>query len=237
MANGGMGTGGGYQEHFNAAAGFVSEYGSASLPVMESLRKELSPQDMWSNGNEAHPQLFNLPINFSAYAYLTSFEYDGLWSILDRVNQFVDRHIKSPQELVDDSQLYQSFIFKYATEAYRRKMHKPINGVRIWDYKEVWPGIHWCFLDYFRVPKMSYYFLKHAQERFAVNFAYEEALESQVSGKRLQIPVWVVNDYRRAIPLEVHCQSAISRAAACGARTLPAASAVMKARLSGWSTG
>jgi len=173
---------------------------------MESLRKELAPQDLWSTGNEAHPQWFNLPINLSAYAYLTSFEYDGLWSELDRVNQFVDRHIKSAQELVDDSQLYQSFLFKYATDAYRRKMHNPINGMRIWDFKEVWPGIHWCFLDYFRIPKMSYYFLKRAQDRFTVNFAYEEALESQVSGTHLQIPVWVINEFRREMPVDVHCQ-------------------------------
>ena len=53
---------------------------------------------------------------------------------------------------------------------------------------------------------MGYYFLKNAQDRFALNFAYEEALESQVSGKRLRIPVWVINDHRREVPLEVHCE-------------------------------
>jgi len=207
MADAGMRFfGGGYQEHFNARTGYVSEYGSVSLPVIESLRKELSPQDLWSTENSASPRWFNLPINLSAYAYLTSFEYDGLWSTLERVNQFVDRHVKSAQELVDDSQIYQSFLFKYATDAYRRKMHKPINGVRIWDFKEVWPGIHWCFLDYFRVPKMSFYYLKRSQERFALNFAYEEALESQVSGKPLEIPVWVVNDYRREMAVDVQCR-------------------------------
>src|SRR5581483_3443905 len=152
------------------------------------------------------PRWFNLPINVSAYSYLASFEYDALAGILDRTNQFIDRHIKSPRELVDDSQLYQAFIFKYATEAYRRKKYHSINGTRIWCYGDVYPGIQWCFLDYYRVPKIGYYYLKTAQERFAINFAYEGALESQVSGKRLHIPVWLVNDYARNLPVSVHCE-------------------------------
>jgi hypothetical protein len=53
---------------------------------------------------------------------------------------------------------------------------------------------------------MGYYYLKNAQARFAVNFAYEKALESQVSGTRLQIPVWAVNDYRRDVPFRLHCE-------------------------------
>jgi hypothetical protein len=148
----------------------------------------------------------NLPINVSSYAYLASFEYDALASILDRSNQFVDRHIMSAKELVDDTQLYQAFIFKYATEAYRRKKYHSISGTRIWCYGDVYPGIQWCFLDYYRVPKMGYYYLKNAQDRFAINFAYEEALESQVAGKHLRIPVWLVNDYPRQMRIGLHCE-------------------------------
>ena len=206
LSNAGMGTAGNYTEHFNADTGFVSEYGSEAMPSYETLMKVLSPQELWSDQNSRLPRWFNLPINISAYAYLASFEYDALASILDRVNQFVDRHIQSVQELVDDSQLYQAFIYKYATEAYRRKKYHSINGTRIWCYGDVYPGIQWCFLDYYRVPKLGYYYLKNAQERFAVNFAYEEALESQVSGKPLKIPVWMVNDYPRKLPINLHCE-------------------------------
>lgn len=206
MANAGMGIGGNYTEHFPANTGFVSEYGSEALPSYETLQKVLPPEDLWSTQDSRLPRWFDLPINISAYAYLASFEYDALASILHRTNQFVDRHIKSAKELVEDSQLYQAFIYKYATEAYRRKKYHSINGTRIWCYGDVYPGIQWCFLDYYRVPKMGYYYLKTAQERFAVNFAYEEALESQVSGKRLEIPVWVINDYRRAVPFDLQCE-------------------------------
>ena len=206
MGNAGMGNSDSYNQHFQAHTGFVSEYGSLSLPTLESLKKELSPEDMWSDRDNALPRWHNLPINISAYSYLSSFDYDGVASLLDRVNQYADRHVRSVQDLVDDSQLYQAFLMKYATEAYRRKKYDPVNGTRFWDYGEVWPGIRWGIIDYFRVPKMSYYYLKQAQARFALNFAYEEALESQVSGKRLQIPVWIINDHPQGFAAKIQCQ-------------------------------
>ena len=206
MGNAGMGNTDSYNQHFHAQTGFVSEYGSLSLPALESLKKEVSPEDMWSERNRNLPTWHDLPINVSAYAYLSSFDYDGVASLLDRVNEYADRHIRSVEDLVDDSQLYQAFLMKYATEAYRRKKYEPVNGTRFWDYGEVWPGIRWGIIDYFRVPKMSYYAMKQAQARFVLSFAYEEALESQVSGKRLEIPVWIINDYPETVPVRVHCE-------------------------------
>src|SRR5215469_16556764 len=159
MGNAGMGNTDSYNQHFHAHTGFVSEYGSLSLPTLDSLKKELSPEDMWSDQNKGLSDWHDLPINVSAYSYLSSFDYDGVASLLDRVNQYADRHVRSVQDLVDDSQLYQAFLMKYATEAYRRKKYEPINGTRFWDYGEVWPGIRWGIVDYFRVPKMSYYYV------------------------------------------------------------------------------
>jgi beta-mannosidase len=206
MGNAGMGNTDSYNQHFQAHTGFVSEYGSLSLPVLESLEKELTPEDMWSERNNNVPRWHNLPINISAYSYLSSFDYDGVASLLDRVDQYVDRHIGSLQDLVDDSQLYQAFLMRYATDAYRRKKYQPVNGTRFWDYGEVWPGIRWGILDYFRVPKMSYYYLKQSQARFTVNFEYEQALESQPSGTRLKIPIWILNDYPQEFTVKLTCQ-------------------------------
>lgn len=136
MGNAGMGNTDSYNQHFRAQTGFVSEYGSISLPVLESWKKEISADDMWSERKDTLPRWHNLPINVAAYSYLSSFDYDGVASLLDRVNEYVDRNIKSAQELSDESQLYQAFLMKYATEAYRRKKYGPVNGTRFWDYGE-----------------------------------------------------------------------------------------------------
>jgi len=193
-----------YQEQFQANTGFVSEYGSLAMPSLESLGRMLAPEELWSKKSAQSAGWYGLPIDIPAYSYQTSFDYVGLAGLLDRVRRFVDTDIKSAAELVDDSQLYQAFLLQYSTEVFRRRKYNSINGTRVWAYLEPAPRIGFGFVDYYRVPKMSYYFLKRAQAQLAVNFAYEDALESQVAGKRLSIPVWVVNDHPRPIPYEYH---------------------------------
>ena len=197
-----------YNEHFYANAKFVSEYGTIALPAVETLKKMLTPEEMWSPQNARLPRWYNLPIDVGAYSYQTSGEYDGFAAVLDRVHQFVDRDIESVNQLVDDSQLYQAFLFKYATENFRRRKYNSVEGIRIWSYEELLPGVRYNFLDYYRTPKMGYYYLRIAQERFAVNFAYEEALESQVSGTPLQIPAWVIIDHPRNVSFALQCEIA-----------------------------
>ncbi len=193
-----------YQEQFQANTGFVSEYGSIAMPALESLEKMLPPDELWSERNRPPARWYGLPVDVAAYSYQTSFDYIGLAGMLDRIERFVDTDVKSAAELVDDSQLYQAFLLQYSTEVFRRRKYNSINGTRVWAYLEPAPRIGFGVVDYFRVPKMGYYFLKRAQARWAVNFAYEDALESQVAGKRLSIPVWLVNDHPRSVPYELH---------------------------------
>ena len=197
---------GGYQDQFDANAGFISEYGCIAMPAYETLSKMLTPEQMWSSENLQYTNVLNIPVDVPAYAYYNTWEYAGLRSTFKKIRNYVDQNPRTIQELIDASQLYQAFIFKYSTESFRRKKYNPINGMRIWSYREFTPGFRFSFVDYFHVPKMGYYHLKNAQQRFAINFAYKEALESQPSGKQLNIPVWVINDYQREIPMDVNCE-------------------------------
>jgi beta-mannosidase len=206
MAVAGWGWEGSYQEHFDSNIGFVSEYGSEAIPAYETLKKMMTPEEMWSDRNTLETNVLNVPIDLPVYAYHTCFEYMGINSILHRINQFVDRQPRTLPELIDDSQLYQAFLFKYVTECYRRKKYNSINGTRFWCYRDLAPKIGWGVVDGYHVPKMSYYYLKTAQERFSLNFAFKDALEPQASGKSLKIPVWVINDYRREMPVKVQCE-------------------------------
>jgi hypothetical protein len=126
--------------------------------------------------------------------------------MLQRAHLYVDRNITSAKQLIDAIQLHHAFMLGYPTEAFRRKMYTPINGIRTWAYRDIYPGTQFGMVDSNGIPKMNYYFYRRAQERLALSFAYESVLESQVSGKRLQIPVWIANDYRREAPLEVRCE-------------------------------
>jgi uncharacterized membrane protein len=163
---------------------------------------------MWSARNR--PRLFNLPIDVPAYMYWTAWEYTdadfGVFHMLERAHLYIDRNISSAQQLIDALQLQHAFMLAYPTEAFRRKMYAPINGIRTWAFRDIYPGIQFGMVDSNGIPKMNYYFYKRAQQPLAVSFAYEPVLESQVSGKHLQIPVWIANEYRRKLLLDVHCE-------------------------------
>jgi beta-mannosidase len=199
------GDSGDYQQHFDASINFVSEYGGISMSSYEKLGSYLTAKEQWNPEDHAQPRWFGLPIDISAYSYLSSSEYDSLYSMLYRSEHYVDRDIRSPRDLVDDTQTYQAFLLKYATEAYRRKKYEPINGIRFWDFLEIGPGFRFGIVDLDRIPKVSYWWMKRAQSRLAVNFAYKNALESQVAGSNLSIPVWVINDLDHPVDATILC--------------------------------
>ncbi|MFZ3215575.1 MAG: sugar-binding domain-containing protein [Candidatus Acidiferrales bacterium] len=194
-----------YQQYFDALAPFVSEYGSIAMSSYENLDKYLTRDQQWDPANHTQPRWFGLPIDISAYSYMTSSEYDGLYSMLYRTEHYVDRDIRSPRELVDDTQIYQAFLMKYATEAFRRKEYDPIMGIRFWDFHQLAPGFRFGILDYDQVPKVSYWWTKKAMSKLAVSFAYKNALGGQSAGSKLSIPVWAINDLDHAVDAKVDC--------------------------------
>ncbi len=194
-----------YQTLFDARTGFVSEYGGISMSSYENLDKYLSPAQLWGEKTSL-PRWFNLPIDTEAYAYQTSFDANGLYSMLFRTNHFVDRDVRSLKDLVNDTQIYQAFVLKYAGQAFRRKKYDPINGMRNWDYEELNPGFRFAIVDYDRVPKISYWWLKQAQAPVAVSFAYKDVLESQLAGSKWSAPVWVINDTEHTVKGTVHAE-------------------------------
>ena len=206
-ATAGGGETGTYQEHYDFAPASVSEYGSCAMSSYENLHKWFSADEIWSDKNPRRAEWFYLPIDVPAHAYLSSFHtVDGLHSLLYWPNKMIDRDSRSAKELVEASQLYQAFIMRYASDAQRRKKYNPIQGSRWWAYKDPAPGHQWGFLDFDQVPKMAYYSFKRSMAQLAVSLAIKDELKPQTAGSILHLPVWVVNDHRFEIPLDVQCE-------------------------------
>ena len=210
-----------YMGHFDASAKFISEYGGFSMSSAENLGKYIAHDRQWNVKQKDGLRWFNLPIDVPEYSYWTSFMDDGLWGMLFRSMHWVDRSPKSPRELVAATQLYQGFLLKYATEAYRRKKNSPVQGIRSWDFVELAPGFRFAIVDYDRVPKTAYYFMKLALAPVAVSFAYKEALESQLAGRTWSAPVWVINDLRAPLEGAVRAELLGVDGASVAAATLP----------------
>jgi hypothetical protein len=131
---------------------------------------------------------------------------DGFFGMLYRSVHSVDRTPRSARELVANTQLYQAFLLKYATQAYRRKKHDPVQGIRSWDFVELAPGFRFGIVDYDRVPKTGYYYMKQALAPVAVSFSFKDALESHFAGRAWSAPVWVINDRNNQIDGTVHAE-------------------------------
>lgn len=195
-----------YEKLFDAKADFISEYGSISMSSYENLSRYLSPDEQWGTNEPNSLRLFGLPISTNAYAYWTSYANDGLYSMLYRTEHYVDGDPRSARELVTDTQLYQAFLMKYAAEAFRRKKYDPITGIRFWDFLELEPGFHFGIVDYDRVPKIAYWYMKRAQAPVAISFAFKDALASQIAGRPWSAPVWIVNDTGQNLSGTIHAE-------------------------------
>ncbi|MCL2659485.1 MAG: glutamine amidotransferase [Acidobacteriaceae bacterium] len=200
---------GDYRNHYDFAPAFVSEYGSQAMSSYENLHKWIPLDDVWSEKNPRKPGWFNLPMNITENAYPASTMIQDFHSLLNWPLKMVDTDPRSAKDMVEASQLYQAFVMRYASDAFRRKKYNPIQGTRWWAYRDPAPGYQWGFLDHDSVPKMAYYSFKKSMAPLAVSLAFKNELEglpngdSQSGSSNVHIPVVVVNDHLTEVPLEV----------------------------------
>ncbi|PWK16408.1 beta-mannosidase [Tumebacillus permanentifrigoris] len=82
------------------------------------------------------------------------------------------------------SMLTQAEGLKYGIEHYRR--NKPLtSGTLFWQLNDCWPGTSWSVIDYYLIPKASYYYAR----RF-----YEPLLLTIEHDPEQPLHIWVVND-------------------------------------------
>jgi len=121
-----------FYNHFEPQ--LISEYGEISPPNIETWREALTPEQMWSEKNPR--RIYNMPVDLEAYKFWNAWEYNddgfGVFTMFREVHTYIDQNPTNAQELVDDLQLQHAFTLGYATDAFRRKMHTPINGIRTW---------------------------------------------------------------------------------------------------------
>ena len=154
---------------------FVGEFGSPeSLPSLESLRRFLSDEELW-------------PLD---------------WKALERRclhGAILLRWIPEPQsleQLIDDSQEYQAFLFKYHVEFYRRHKFDPCNGCLFFHFKDCWPAITASVVDYYGEKKKAYHTLRQAFSPLHVIMEWPD-LEGEAAGTTLRKRIHVVNDLHR----------------------------------------
>ena len=163
---------------------FVSEFCFQAPPCVETLRSfthdevELwpivSPRSIW-------PYRYFKPLRIAIYLHRDFGLTTG-----------GDRGRGGPTGLKDyvrKTQFIQAENLRVAGEHLRRQKFQ-CGGALIWSYADPWPSTTWTLLDYYLIPKMSYYFVKRAYSPVLLSFKQE-------SDRRLS--VWVTSDRHEAL--------------------------------------
>ena len=189
-----------YDQQFGAVAHFVSEYGALTFFPPESIKRIMDPKEIWeANAGKASPVA--LPIHLKKMSYVHPWQIFGLDFFTANIASSVERHIRSFNDYIYDSQLYQAFLYGYAGDAYRRKLFNPINGARSWMFKS-FPEVPiggFGVIDAFDTPTRAYYEQKRTFAPISMSFATRNPLESLPAGAPWAVPVWVSNASPEAI--------------------------------------
>jgi beta-mannosidase len=151
---------------------FVGEFGAQSFPNYESSIKfmsaELSGID-WKRLEETHSlqrERMDRWLNLSSFTDL--------------------------EGLIEASQDYQIAINRQYIDHLRYRKYRPTGGILAFSLHDPNPAIQWSIIDYWRVPKRSYY---HMERAFHPQYVFTLLGKDQYRvGEEIAVPIYIVND-------------------------------------------
>jgi beta-mannosidase len=158
-------------------APFVTEYGAAALPGVETLRTMFDANTLWPRTPEEWDSW-----RFADFQPQTTFD-------VARVEQGPDLGA-----FVHNTQRYQATLLRYTTELLRRRKWAGNTGIYQFMFVDDWPSITWSVLDYYRRPKLGYAAMKAAMAPLLPSIAYDPQNPSA------PLSIYVVNDRLTPLP-------------------------------------
>jgi len=150
---------------------FISEFGLAAFPVADTLARNIPENQMRLGSFELAYR--NQDICARGLENTVA-RYCGKADNLRRLIQF--------------SMLCQAEALRFAVEHFRRN-RQATSGALLWQLNDCWPGITLSLLDYYLVPKASYYYAK--------KFFNPVLYSAKILKKGFEL--WVCNDLDREI--------------------------------------
>lgn len=142
-----------YEHYKNHLTKFCTEFGIQSLPNKSTIEKIFSIE--------------------------TQKEMNDVWEFHNVVSDKIQTNLQkfgkpsSIDEWILFTQAVQAFGMKYAIEFWRSRKFSTA-GTLIWQYNEPWPTICWSLVDYYNIPKMSYWFVKQAYNEILVTYNQDD---------------------------------------------------------------
>jgi len=164
-------------KHFLSNTHFVTEFGAQSFPNLESSLKFIDPD--LRKLDEEHLAIHH---NFQP----------------DVMAHWINwRSAGSLEEIINLSQKYQSMINRYYIDRLRVNKYRPTGGIVPFQFQDSHPAIQWSVVDYWRVPKQSYYALKIAFSPQYVCAIF--APRTYKVGEQIEFKIYAMNDAQHAV--------------------------------------
>ncbi|KXX69085.1 beta-galactosidase [Flammeovirga sp. SJP92] len=152
----------------------VPEFAITSVPSVESLKKFIPEDELWTPGlSWGHH-----------WADLTRLRMQN-WDV------FGSEMKGSLEEFVNASQDAQGIIFQNGIEYFRRQ--KPeLSGIALCHFITYWPDMKWGIVDNYQQPKRSFDFVKKAYQPTLISLNFHKRRWS--NNENFKGELWVIND-------------------------------------------
>jgi beta-mannosidase len=168
-----------YQDYPETGGRFVSEFGMAALPSVDSLSR------MTQQAGERYPGSRVLDFHFKAGGGVR------------RLATYMAENLRVPGDITlygYATQVMQAEALGIAFRGWRRRFAGPgrygSGGALVWQLNDCWPAISWSIVDDGLVPKLAYYAVRRALAPLALDLARGHA-----SGTA----IWAGNDTSRTV--------------------------------------
>lgn len=165
---------------------FVSEMGRVSAPSLASMKKFLSPEELWPDGHDASIRTPGQASWPPMWGYRAP---DGAWQKIGAIENYPEP--LSAEDYVRALGTAHGEYLRTSVERHRRGRPdgdrtpgRRNGGDIVWRLNDPWPILYWSVIDAYLEPKIPFYFLKRAYEPVLVSF--EQTAD--------ELAVWVTND-------------------------------------------
>ncbi|KAF2713938.1 glycoside hydrolase family 2 protein [Pleomassaria siparia CBS 279.74] len=146
-----------YQQLPEMGGRFVSEFGMEAYPHLETLGKSIAREE------DRYPGSMAMDFRNKAIGHER------------RLVSYVAENFKIKYDLAGYthlSQVMQADAMSWAYKSWRRQWgtsgNRECGGVLVWQLNDCWPTMSWAIIDYYLVPKPSYYAIKRAMKPIVV---------------------------------------------------------------------
>lgn len=142
----------------NSKAHFVSETGYFGCPSLDSIKKFITPENVWPYKNNAEWILHSSDQNGND---------NRVQQIEKQIKQFFGEVPQAPEDYVIASQISQAEAKKYFIERIRTDRPKK-TGIIWWNLLDGWPQMSDAVVDYYYNKKIAYNYIKRSQAPFII---------------------------------------------------------------------